>query len=71
MTHACVAGAASDAVPLSYDVVVADDACATRDLDFTNGLVPHAMLHRAALASISDTFGDVTTTAQILQLPRV
>jgi nicotinamidase-related amidase len=70
MTHACVAGAARDAVPLGYQVLVAEDACATRDLDAADGAVlPHAALHRASLATIADTFGDVMTTAQILQLP--
>ncbi|MEM4989193.1 cysteine hydrolase family protein [Collimonas sp. H4R21] len=70
MTHACVAGAARDAVPLGYQVLVAEDACATRDLDTADGAVlPHAALHRASLATIADTFGDIMTTAQILQLP--
>lgn len=72
MTHACVAGAARDAVPLGYDVIVAEDACATRDLDRADGsVVDHHSLHRAALASIDDTFGDVLTTEQVLKLPVV
>lgn len=70
MTHACVAGAARDAVPLGYDVIVAGDACATRDLDEADGgVVSHDVLHRAALASIDDTFGAVMTTDQLLALP--
>jgi len=69
MTHACVAGAARDAVPLGYDVIVAEDACATRDLDRADGsVVSHDNLHRAALVSIEDTFGDVMTTEQVLKL---
>ncbi|MNL37277.1 Isochorismatase family protein YecD [compost metagenome] len=72
MTHACVAGAARDAVPLGYEVIVAEDACATRDLDRADGsVVGHDSLHRAALASIDDTFGDVLTTEQVLKLPVV
>ncbi len=71
MTHACVAGASRDAVPLGYDVIVADDACATRDLTGEDGqTVPHAVLHRASLASLSDTFADVQSTAAILALPQ-
>lgn len=71
MTHACVAGAARDAVPLGYNVIVAEDACATRDLDMGNGqTIGHDTLHRAALASIDDTFGDILTIEQILELPR-
>jgi len=72
MTHACVAGAARDAVPLGYGVIVAEDACATRDLDRADGsVVSHDSLHRAALVSIEDTFGDVLTTEQVLKLPVV
>jgi nicotinamidase-related amidase len=70
MTHACVAGAARDAVPLGYAVIVVDDACATRNLDNADGSVlSHDSLHFAALASIADTFGDIVTTEQLLKLP--
>jgi nicotinamidase-related amidase len=61
--------AARDAVPLGYAVIVPDDACATRDLDGPSGLVPHAELHRAALAAIADAFGPVMSTGQVLELP--
>lgn len=70
MTHACVAGAARDAVPLGYHVVIASDATATRDIVRANGeSVGHAALHAAALAEIEDTFGDVLRTADITALP--
>lgn len=69
MTHACVAGAARDAVPLGYQVIVAEDACATRDIDGREGVVPHATLHRATLAALDDTFADIMTTEQVLALP--
>lgn len=72
MTHACVSGAARDAVPLGYEVLVIDDACATRDLDTVDGgVLPHAVLHRASLATIADTFGDILTTEQLLQFPLI
>jgi len=70
MTHACVAGAARDAAPLGYNVVVASDASATRTITRLNGMsVGQDTLHKAALAEIEDAFGDVMTTAQILDLP--
>jgi len=69
MTHACVAGAARDAVPAGYDVIVAADASATRDLDAPGGgVITHDVLHRGALTTIADTFGDVLDTAAILKL---
>jgi nicotinamidase-related amidase len=70
MTHACVAGAARDAAPAGYNVVVASDAAATRAITRVGGqTVSKDELHRAALAEIEDTFGDVLTTDQIIALP--
>ncbi|MCU1739034.1 cysteine hydrolase family protein [Pseudomonas sp.] len=70
MTHACVAGAARDAVPLGYDVVVASDASATRAITRANGhSVTKDELQNSALAEIEDTFGSVLTTSQIVALP--
>lgn len=70
MTHACVAGAARDAVPLGYNVVVASDASATRAITRFNGQsVDKDALHQTALASIEDTFGDIMTTDEIVKLP--
>ena len=69
MTHACIAGAARDAVPLGFDVVVASDATATRDITRANGAtVDHKALHNASLAELEDTFGSVMTTSEITKL---
>ncbi len=70
MTHACVAGAARDAAPLGYDVVVASDATATRAITRADGRsVSKDELHNSALAEIEDTFGSVLSTSQIIALP--
>jgi nicotinamidase-related amidase len=70
MTHACVAGAARDAAPLGYNVIVASDASATRAITRANGVsIDKDSLHKAALAEVEDTFGDVMSTAQIVKLP--
>lgn len=69
MTHACVAGAARDAVPAGFEVIVAADACATRDITVDRDLrVGHDALHRSALAEIADTFGSVMSTGDVLAL---
>lgn len=72
MTHACVAGAARDAAPLGYQIVVASDASATRSFTRANGeSIDDVTLHRAALAEIEDTFGSVLDTEQIIGLPLI
>ncbi|KPW32005.1 Isochorismatase hydrolase [Pseudomonas coronafaciens pv. atropurpurea] len=69
MTHACVAGAARDATPLGYNVVVAADASATRAITrFDGNSVTSQQLHQAALTEIEDTFGDVLSTDRITAL---
>lgn len=69
MTHACVAGAARDAAPAGYEVIVVADASATRDIDAPGGgVIPHDVLHRTALTTIADTFGDVLDTNAVLEL---
>lgn len=71
MTHACVAGAARDAVPLGYEVIVASDAVATRNIQALpgEGTLPAEVLHRAALTEIADAFGSVMSTRDVLALP--
>ncbi|WP_343584400.1 isochorismatase family protein [Herbaspirillum sp.] len=67
MTHACVAGAARDAAPAGFEVIVAADACATRDIAApSGGVIAHDVLHRASLVGIADTFGSVLDTDDIL-----
>ncbi|WP_048648034.1 cysteine hydrolase family protein [Nitratireductor soli] len=69
MTHACVSGAARDAVPLGYEVVVASDACATRDITGPDGkTMPHESLHSASLVTLSDTFAEILDTNAVLSL---
>lgn len=71
MTHACVAGAARDAVPRGYEVIVASDAVATRSIQALEGqgTLPADVLHRAALTEIADAFGSVMSTRDLMALP--
>lgn len=69
MTHMCVSTAARDAKPHGYQVIVAGDACATRDITaWDDGVVTHADLHRAALTEVSDSFAEVLLTSRIAGL---
>ncbi|WP_426400678.1 cysteine hydrolase family protein [Ralstonia sp. R-29] len=69
MTHACVAGAARDGAAAGFEIIVVDDASATRDIAVSESLrVSHDVLHQAALIEVSDTFGSVMNTADVLAL---
>jgi len=70
MTHMCVETTARTALPLGYTVLVAADACASRDLPTYDGqgIIPHTEVHRNALAALADRFAEVLTTAALQEL---
>jgi nicotinamidase-related amidase len=70
MTHMCVSSTARDAVPLGYNVIIPEDATATRDLDAWDGtVVSHQALQKAALAGVADVFAEIKTTDAVLKMP--
>lgn len=70
MTHMCVSSTARDAVPMGFEVIIPEDATATRDLDtWDHKKVDHATLQRAALAGVADVFAEIMTTKQVTELP--
>lgn len=73
MTHMCISTMARDARQFglhSYNVLLAADACATRDIEGWNGgVVSHQSLHHATLTALSDNFAQVLNTADLLALP--
>lgn len=70
MTHMCVETTARGALPLGYAVIVAAQACASRDLPAASGqgLLTHQDVHQHALAALADRFADVMETDAILAL---
>ncbi|HEX2986988.1 MAG TPA: isochorismatase family protein, partial [Chloroflexota bacterium] len=69
MTHMCVETTARGALPLGYAVIVAADACASRDLpSFDGQVIPHQEVHRNALAAMADRFADVLLTDDVVKL---
>jgi len=70
MTHMCVETTARAALSLGYSIIVAADACASRDLPTYDGqeTIGHREVHRNALAAMADRFADVMTTTEIQHL---
>lgn len=71
MTHMCVDSTARAALELGYKVIVAADACASRDLPDPNGTatIDHKVVHQTALAALGDRFADILRTEEIVRLP--
>jgi nicotinamidase-related amidase len=65
MTHMCVDATARAAADFGFQVIVAEDACATRDLKYGETTIPAGQVHKAFLAALK-SYGQVMPAEQIL-----
>ena len=65
MTHMCVDATANAAADFGFQVIVAEDACATRDLKYGDTVIPAEHVHKAFLAALK-SYGEVMTTDQVI-----
>jgi nicotinamidase-related amidase len=67
MTHMCVDATARAASDLGFQVIVAEDACATRDLQYGDTAIPAELVHKSFLAALK-SYGKVMKSEAILAL---
>jgi nicotinamidase-related amidase len=67
MTHMCVDATARAASDLGFQVILAEDACATRDLTYADTTIPAEHVHKAFLAALK-SYGKVMKSEEILAL---
>ena len=67
MTHMCVDATARAAADLGFQVVIAADACATRDLTYGDTTIPADLVHKSFLAALK-SYGKVIKSDEIIAL---
>lgn len=65
MTHMCVSTTVRGALDYGYASTVVSDACASRDLPGSKGIIPARVMHEAELAALGDRFAGIFTAAEI------
>jgi nicotinamidase-related amidase len=65
MTHMCVDATARAAADLGYKIIVAEDACATRDLKYGDTVIAADHVHKAFLAALR-SYGEVMPANQVM-----
>jgi nicotinamidase-related amidase len=65
MTHMCVDATARAAADLGFQVMVAEDACATRALTYGETSIPAEHVHKAFLAALK-SYGQVMPVEMVL-----
>lgn len=67
MTHMCVDATVRAAADFGFDVIVAEDACATRALEFDGTTIPAEHVHKAFMSALTE-YGRVMKTDEALAL---
>ena len=67
MTHMCVDATARAASDFGFKVIIAEDACATRDLKFGDTLIPADHVHKAFMSALQ-SYGDVMKSDAVIAL---
>ncbi len=66
MTHMCVDATVRAAYDLGFTCTVLHDACATKNLEFNNMIIPAQSAHHAFLAALQPLYANVISTKEFL-----
>jgi nicotinamidase-related amidase len=67
MTHMCVDATTRAASDLGFQVIIAEDACATRDLKYGETVIPADLVHKSFLAALK-SYGKVMKSEEVIAL---
>ncbi len=67
MSHMCIDATTRAAFDLGFSCVVADDACATKDLSFKNKTVRASEVHASFMAALSSAYAKVLSTEETIK----
>ena len=67
MSHMCIDATTRAAFDLGFDCIVAEDACATRDLAFKSKTIKASDVHASFMAALSDSYANVISTQEIIE----
>ncbi|HET7145326.1 MAG TPA: isochorismatase family protein, partial [Anaerolineales bacterium] len=67
MSHMCIDATARAASDFGFKVIIAEDACATRDLKFGDTVIPADHVHKAFMAALR-SYGDVMKSDKVIAL---
>lgn len=66
MSHMCIDATARAAFDFGYNCIVAEDACATKDLVFKGRIIKAADVHASFMAALSVPYARVISTQEII-----
>lgn len=68
MSHMCIDTTVRSAKRLNFTVLLAEDACTTKELIWNETPIPASTVHQTMMAALSGTFAQVEKTETIMRL---
>lgn len=66
MSHMCVDSTVRAARELGFSVLLAEDACTTKELSLANAQIPAQIVHRAFMAALGGAFAQVIQAGELI-----
>jgi nicotinamidase-related amidase len=66
MSHMCIDATTRAAFDSGFSCIVAEDACATRDLKFKDETIKAALVHASFMAALSVPYAEVISTREVI-----
>lgn len=67
MTHLCIDATVRAAYDLGFNCTVLHDACATKNLEFNNSVIPAIDVHHAFLAALQPLYANIISVKELTQ----
>ncbi|MGN6165260.1 MAG: cysteine hydrolase family protein [Flavisolibacter sp.] len=67
MSHMCVDATVRAAKDLGYQVTVAEDACATKDLSFRDKTIPAPQVHSSFMAALNYFYAEIKQANELIE----
>jgi nicotinamidase-related amidase len=67
MSHMCIDATTRAAFDLGFNCIVAEDACATKDLIFQRKIIKASDVHASFMAALSVPYAKVISTKEIIE----
>jgi nicotinamidase-related amidase len=67
MSHMCIDATVRAAFDFGFNCIVAEDACATRDLTYRNRIVKASEVHASFMAALAVPYAEVISTKAIME----
>jgi len=67
MSHMCIDATTRAAFDFGFDCIVAEDACATKDLIFKNKIIEASEVHASFMSALSGIYAKVLSAKEIIE----